>query len=229
MSATSRRRAWTTRGLGNWSNALANSGADSNASTDGSRDKGLSDGRFFIRYRLEKASVLFRYSDWQVELQPSPSVVLPSSHCSPAAALVWPSPQTTGVQSESQEAVSTPPSSQSSWPDQTKPSPQYAVVQVPPEPSGQSSVLSWSPSSQVSPAAELVYPSPQTTEVQSASHDAVSDPPSSQSSWPDQTKPSPQVAPTQVPPVPSGQLSVLSWSPSSQVSPAAWLVCPSPH
>src|SRR5438034_628169 len=85
-------------------------------------------GIFTIRRLLIFTSeATWQPSDWQVELQPSPLVVLPSSHCSPAAALVWPSPHTGSVQSESQLPVSTPEESQAS-PGSTLPSPQCAQL-----------------------------------------------------------------------------------------------------
>ena len=73
---------------------------------------------------------LITYSDllWQLALQPSPSLLLPSSHCS--GVVVWsltkPSPQDAKVQSESHVAL-LPPSSHSS-PKSTTESPQSGVL-----------------------------------------------------------------------------------------------------
>src|SRR5262245_19124217 len=110
---------------------------------------------------------------WHVLEQPSPLVPFPSSHCSPAAAFRWPSPQNGSVQSELQVAVSTPiaPGSHCSTKFSTRPLPHtllnlHCALQPLPSsialPSSQSSVT------------KLRCPSPHTGNVQSLSHPSVS-------------------------------------------------------
>src|SRR3990172_9322015 len=96
-------------------------------------------------------------SVWQVEEQPSPSVLLPSSHPSPAVALSVPSPHATAVQLVSHVADS-PPSSHVSVP-KTSPSPQTPRgVASHASPSPSPSASAWSAlasSGQLSPQSRL--------------------------------------------------------------------------
>src|SRR5262249_43449393 len=96
-------------------------------------------------------------SAWQVEEQPSPSAVLPSSHCSPLTASTWPSPQTSvpkqSARQPSPDVVL--PSSQTSLTLLMVPSPQNSSWQTWLQPSPDA-VL---PSSHCSPASRK--PSPQ--------------------------------------------------------------------
>src|SRR5688572_23201574 len=141
------------------------------------------------------------------DTQSSVALVLPSSHCSPAAWLVRPSPHGAGVQWESQVGVlvGTPPMPPSQLSVEgpcasVKPSPQIAVRQVDGTvlPLTQSSVLEVLPSSHCSPATALVKLSPQEAVVQLESQVAefcgTPAMPSSQLSKPTRVKPSPQVA-----------------------------------
>src|SRR3954466_5679320 len=73
-------------------------------------------------------SALYQFG-WHVVLQPSVLSVLPSSHCSLAAALRCPSPHSAVVQSASHVAVSAPmaPGSHASTSDCRAPSPQMLL------------------------------------------------------------------------------------------------------
>src|SRR5262245_7372396 len=69
------------------------------------------------------------YSRAHVSVQPSPSMALPSSHCSPAAEFQTPSPHTGTVQSESQLAELPAVSQDSPAVGFSLPSPHVALVQ----------------------------------------------------------------------------------------------------
>src|SRR5690606_16237867 len=90
----------------------------------------------------------------QMLLQPSTSFVLPSSHCSPAAELVIPSPQTGAVQSASQVALWPAVSQVSPAAVLVIPSPQIGAVQ------SASQVALWPAVSRASAAAGMAAPQP---------------------------------------------------------------------
>jgi hypothetical protein len=183
-------------------------------------------------------------SSVQVELQPSPLMVLPSSQASGVAVFRMPSPQTRSVQSTSQVAVGSVAASQAS-PALTTPFPHAEPVQTLKPFAGpvqlnagastrhvleQPSPLNVLPSSQVSVDAGLRLPSPQTLVVQLllhvaegsvvASHCSVGEPT-------ERTRPSPHTAIWQKP-LGSGftQPSVSSVLPSSQASPVLRVLLP---
>src|SRR3989344_1268081 len=179
-------------------------------------------------------------SSLQAAEHPSKFWVLASSHSSPRSGI--PLPQTASVVSlqavlHLRGSPLSVPSSQNSVPPlsfQIYASPHVAALQLPlPSTSGHASLLFWLASSQSSSASAT--PLPQIASVMSLQtvlhlRGVPFCDPSSHVSVPPSVfhrNASPHSASWQIPPTPSGQLSLLFWLPSSQFSPCS--ITPFPH